>query len=138
MTVLARRPRDHADVELRLTLDMLRRGLWVVPVAAAVLGIFRGFDGGLAALLGGALVTGNFLLSALVLSRAARISVQALGVAAMFSFLLRLLLLGAVLYLLVEVLALDRVSVLVASVASYLVLLVLESVAVARGTERRR
>ncbi len=70
--------------------DMLRRGVWAMPVLVLAFGLMWGWAGALSTLYGIAIVCVNFTLAATINSWAARISPAVLGAAAMFGFLLRL------------------------------------------------
>lgn len=76
--------------EPQLVRDMLKRAAWVAPIMILLGTFFWGFAGALSVAYGIGLVCVNFVLAAALNSWAARISVAALGAAAMFGFLLRL------------------------------------------------
>ncbi|MEX1272076.1 MAG: hypothetical protein WEB55_06465, partial [Acidimicrobiia bacterium] len=113
-----------------------RRAIWVGPLVVAVFWLLRGFDGGWAAALGVGVVVGNFLLAGVMLSLALRISLAAYHAAALFGFFLRLGLIMGSMLAVAAVIAVDRLAFGLATVITYMVLLILESVAVARGRER--
>lgn len=81
-----------ADVEPEVLVvrDLVRRGLLVAPVLVLVCGAIWGVDGALSAGYGLLVVLGNFALSALIMSTAARISPTALMGAVLFGYLVRL------------------------------------------------
>lgn len=81
---------DGASPEPQIVRDMLKRGVWVAPIMVLIGMFFWGFPGALSVAYGVALVALNFVLAATLNSWAARISVAALGAAAMFGFLVRL------------------------------------------------
>jgi hypothetical protein len=81
---------DGAAPEPVVVRDMLRRAVWAAPALIVVFGLIWGVAGALSTAYAIALVCVNFALAAFLSSRAARISVAALGAAAMFGFLLRL------------------------------------------------
>jgi hypothetical protein len=81
-------------------------------------------------------VVANFLVSGALLSAAARISLSLYHAAALFGFLLRLVLITVVMLMVARVFDIDRMAFGVAAVVSYLVLLTLEAAAVARGGEK--
>ena len=85
-------------VEAQLAADMARRMLPVLPVVVLVAGLIWGVDGGLSAGFAVLLVLANLALSAVLLSRAARISLALLMGAALGGFVLRLVLLTAVVW----------------------------------------
>ena len=83
-------------VESRIARDLARRGLWVAPVAILGAGIWRGPEGALAVALAFGMVIGNYLVSAAVFDRAARISPNALMGVALGGFLFKLIVLFVV------------------------------------------
>ncbi|MBT8202965.1 MAG: hypothetical protein KJO87_06645, partial [Acidimicrobiia bacterium] len=92
--------------------------------------------GAWAAGVGVAVVVGNFLLSGWALSIAARISLAFYQAAALFGFILRLILITVSLLVLGSLTELDRLALGLSVVIAYLVLLSWEAIAVARGKER--
>ena len=123
-------------VETVIAKHTVARLVWVGPVLIALFGLFRGWDGVVGAALGVAVVGVNFLLAGVVLSVALRISLAMYHAAALFGFFLRLGLLMATMFLIVAFFEIDRVAFGISAVLAYIVLLILESVAVARGRER--
>lgn len=85
-------------VEAQLAADMARRMLPVLPVLVAVAGLIWGADGAFSAAFAVVLVLANLALSAALLGWAARISLALLMAAALGGFILRLVLLTAVVY----------------------------------------
>jgi hypothetical protein len=77
-------------VEQQVAADMVRRSLPVLPVLILVAGLIWGVDGALSAAYAIALVLANFLVSATILARAARIGVGVLMAAALGGFVIRL------------------------------------------------
>jgi len=124
------------DVEAGLARHIARRAIVVGPLVVAVAWIARGADGAVAAAIGVAIVVGNFLLSGLMLSAAATISLTLYHAAALIGFLLRLVLITVVMLLVAHLFEIDRIAFGVAAVVSYLVLLTLEAAAVVRRGER--
>ncbi|HEX7168283.1 MAG TPA: ATP synthase subunit I [Acidimicrobiales bacterium] len=82
-------------VEQEIARDMLGRAAWFAPVLVAVCAVVWGIDGGISSAYAVVLVLVNFLLSAALLSWAARISLALLMGAAMGGYLLRLALVAA-------------------------------------------
>lgn len=123
-------------VETVIARHTVRRAIWVGPLVVAVFWLLRGFDGGWAAAVGVAVVVGNFLLAGAMLSLALRISLAAYHAAALFGFFIRLGLIMGSMLAVAAVIAIDRLAFGLATVIAYMVLLILESVAVARGRER--
>jgi hypothetical protein len=83
-------PAETAQVERQVVADMVRRSAPVLPLPIVVAGLLRGSDGALSAAFAVGLVIGNFLLAALILGRAARISPVALAAATLAGFVGRL------------------------------------------------
>lgn len=131
-----RRETMSADVEATLARHLVRRAVVVGPVIVAAAWALRGPDGAVAAGVGVAIVVANFLVSGALLSAAARISLSLYHAAALFGFLLRLVLITVVMLMVARVFDIDRVAFGIAAVVSYLVLLTLEAAAVARGGEK--
>lgn len=129
-------PTVTSDVEAVLARHTVRRAVVVGPAAVLALWAVRGSDGAVAAAIGVIIVVVNFLVSGLVLSAAARISLGLYHAAALFGFVLRLVLITVVMVVVARQFDIDRLAFGMAAVATYLVLLVLEAVAVARGKER--
>jgi hypothetical protein len=67
--------------------DIVKRALIVAPLALAVGGVFRGFDGVATVAYGLALVVVNFVLSAQLITRTAKISLGLMGGAVLFGYL---------------------------------------------------
>lgn len=123
-------------VETVIARHTVRRAIWVGPLVIAAFWLFRGFDGGWAAAVGVGVVVGNFLLAGAMLSLALRVSLAMYHAAALFGFFLRLGLIMGSMLLVAAVVEIDRLAFGLATVIAYMVLLILESVAVARGRER--
>jgi hypothetical protein len=123
-------------VETILAKHIAKRALYVGPVVVALAWALRGSDGAWAAALGVAVVVANFLLAGAVLSWAIRVSLTMYHAAALIGFLLRLGLIAGSMLVVVQFVDLDRLSFGIAAVVSYLALLTMEALAVARGRER--
>jgi hypothetical protein len=123
-------------VESVIAWHTVRRAIWVAPLVVLAFWAFRGIDGAVGALLGVAVVVGNFLVAGAMLSVAIRISLAMYHAAALFGFFLRLGLIIATMFLIASLFDLDRPAFGIAAVVTYMVLLILESVAIARGRER--
>ncbi len=108
----------------------------MAPVVILVFWLTRGVDGLIGSAIGAAVVVANFMLAGAMLSLAVRISLAMYHAAALFGFFLRLGLIMATMLLIVQFVEIDRLAFGVATVVTYMVLLVLESIAVARGRER--
>lgn len=124
------------NVEAILAINTVKRAIFVAPVVIGVFAIVGGWAGTLAASIGVAVVVVNFLATGWILSVAARISLAAYHAAALFGFFIRLGLLLLTMILISRVVDLDRLAFGVATVVTYLGLLIWESVAVSRGNER--
>lgn len=86
-------------VEMSISTDMIRRGAIVAPVLVAVCGVIWGGDGAWSCLYGIGIVFANFLLAALMINTAARISLGLLMGVTMFGYLVRLGLIFLAVYL---------------------------------------
>jgi hypothetical protein len=114
----------------------VRRAVWVAPPLIALFWFLRGSAGAAASAAGIAIVVGNFLLAGWVLSKSARISLSLYHAAALFGFFVRLGLIMLVMFLIAQATEIDRLAMGISAVASYLALLSLEAVAVAKGAEK--
>lgn len=123
-------------VETVIARNTSKRAVWVGPLVVAVFWMFRGFDGAWAAAVGVGVVVGNFLLAGLMLSVALRVSLAMYHAVALFGFFVRLGLIMGSMLLVAAIVDIDRLAFGLATVIAYMVLLILESVAVARGRER--
>ncbi len=89
-------PPSSDQVESRIAIDIAKKAAIVTPVVVLAIGIWKGPDAGLAALLALVVVIGNFLLSAAILGWAARTMPHALTGVALLSFIVRLALITAI------------------------------------------
>ena len=124
------------DVERKIGDNIAKRAVFVAPVFIGIFWLMNGTSGAVAALIGTAVVVGNFLLAGRILSVAARISPAAYHAAALFGFVLRLGLLTIAMLVLIKLFELDRTAFAITTVGMYLVLLSWETVMVSRGSER--
>ncbi len=124
------------DVERVLAVHTVQRAVWVAPALAALMGVARGVDGAVAALIGVAIVAANFLLSGAVMSGSARISLALYHAAALFGFFLRLGLIMLTIVTVAWAFEIDKLSLGISVIVAYLALITWEAVAVARGGER--
>lgn len=123
-------------IEANLARSTVARGTYVGPAIILLFGLLRGWDGAWSAALGVAVVVANFLLSGAILSISARISLQAYHAAALIGFFLRLgLFIGAV-YLIANLVEVDRLAFGISAVVAYFALLTLEAVSYSRRRER--
>ena len=81
---------DGPSPALEIARDLVKRGLYLVPVAVIVGAIIGGGAGIASVLYALALSLGNFVLAAALIGWGARISAAVMGAAAMFGFLIRL------------------------------------------------
>lgn len=84
------RPDLGPPVEQHIAFDMVKRGLPVGPLLIGVGALVDGWPGAASVAFAIAIVMVNFCLAALLMTRAARVSLAALGVAAFGGYLLRL------------------------------------------------
>jgi hypothetical protein len=124
------------NIEIKIGLATSRRALLVAPVLIAVFGVFRGGLGAVSAAIGVVIVVANFLLAGFVMSKAASVSLSLYHAAALFGFLLRLILITVVMIGVGQMMDIDRLAMGVAAIVSYLVLLSWEAVALSRGDEK--
>jgi hypothetical protein len=90
---------DGEPVEVSVSADMVKRGLVVAPLLVAICAVIWGADGARSAALAIALVLVNFLLSAMLIARTAKISLGLMMGATLFGYLIRLGLLTLVVWL---------------------------------------
>ena len=81
---------DGPSPAVQVARDIVKRGIYIAPVAVAVGAIFWGAAGAASVAYGLAIVCVNFVLAALSIGWGARISAAMMGAAAMFGFLIRL------------------------------------------------
>jgi hypothetical protein len=89
---------DTPPVERQVALDMARRSLFVAPVIIGVASIVWGVHGGISAAVGLALAVANLLLAAVMISWAAKVSLVVMAATALGGYVLRLVLLTAVIF----------------------------------------
>ena len=130
-------PSTHdKDVEQVLALHTVKRAIYVAPVLALIMGLTRGVDGAIAALIAVAIIAVNFLLSGALMSRSARISLSFYHAAALFGFFLRLGFIMVSMYAVSRLAEIDETALGISVVVAYLTLLTWEAVAVSKGAER--
>lgn len=123
-------------IEARLAMETVARAALVAPVLIALFSLTRGAPGAIAAAIGVAVVVAYYLVTGYLLSYAARISLAAYQVAALFGFFVRLALITATMLIIAQLYEIDRLALGISVVAAYLVLLGWEAVTVARSRER--
>jgi hypothetical protein len=124
------------DVELALALHACRPAVVVAPVLAVVFGVTRGPGAAWAAAVGVAIVAADLLASGGLLSLVVRWRPGLLGAAALLGFVLRLAVVTLALILLSRATGMDRLAAAASVVAAYVVMMVWESVAIARRGRR--
>ena len=77
-------------VEVHISVDMVKRGLWVAPVLVVLAGMIWDIEGSLSAAFATGLVLVNFLLAAGLIAGASRISLGLVMAATLFGYLIRL------------------------------------------------
>jgi hypothetical protein len=122
-------------IEANLARDTVARGIYVAPVLILVFGLLRSWDGAWSAALGVAIVVLNFLLAGAMLSISARISLQAYHAAALIGFFLRLGLFVGAVYLIANLVEVDRLAFGLSAVVAYFALLTWEAVSLSREKE---
>jgi hypothetical protein len=90
---------DGEAVEVKVSNDLIKRGLLVAPIILAVCAAVWGLAGAYGAALGIGLVLVNFAFSALLISTTARISLGLMMGATLFGYLIRLGLIALVFFL---------------------------------------
>lgn len=81
---------DGEAVEVKVSRDMIKRGLWVAPALVAIAYLIWGAEGAASAAFAIAIVLVNFALSALLISSTAKISLGLMMGATLFGYLIRL------------------------------------------------
>lgn len=133
---MATRLDGSSPVETVIARHTVKRAVYVGPLVIALFGVLRGLDGLIGSTIGVAVIVGNFLVAGAMLSLAMRISLAMYHAAALFGFFLRLGLIMATMLLIVQFVEIDRLAFGISAVVTYMVLLALEAIAVARGRER--
>ena len=123
-------------VENVMARHTVMRAIYVAPPLIIIFSLINGFQGAWSSALGVAIVVLNFLLVGAMLSVSARISLQAYYAAALVGFFLRLFLFVGAVYIIAVTVEVDRLAFGITAVVTYLALLVLEALAVAKGKER--
>ncbi|MBA2752320.1 MAG: ATP synthase subunit I [Actinobacteria bacterium] len=116
-----------APVERQIVLDMARRSLPVLPVLVLLAGLGWGWAGAASAAYAVGLILLNFLISAMLLETAARISLPLLMVAALGGFVVRLAMITAAVLLVKDQPWVELVPLSLTLVVTHLGLLVWES-----------
>ena len=88
--VFLSRHEDGPSPAVQVARDIVKRGIYIAPLAIALGAIFWGTAGAASVAYGLAIVCINFVLAAISIGWGARISAAMMGAAAMFGFLIRL------------------------------------------------
>lgn len=123
-------------IEANLARSTVARGVYVGPALILIFSLLRGWDGAWSAALGIVVVVANFMLSGVILSNSARISLQAYHVATLIGFFLRLVLFIGAVYLIANLVEVDRLAFGLSAVISYFALLTWEAVSMTKSRER--
>jgi hypothetical protein len=91
-------PVDGPATEMAIAKHLTKLGLYAAPVALIFFGLLEGMDGVAGCALGIAIVLANFALSAYLIGTTARISLGLMMGAVLFGFLIRLAIVGGVLW----------------------------------------
>ena len=126
----------EVNVEAIMARNIVLRVLVVGPVIIAAAWVLRGSLGAFSAAIGVAVIALNFLLSGWILSKAATVSMQAYHIAALFGFFVRLGFITISMLVAASLFEVDREALGVAAIAAFLILLVLESIAMLRGARK--
>lgn len=122
-------------VESVMARHTVARSVYVAPPLILLFAMTGGWAGAWSSALGVAVVIANFVLAGAILSVSANIGLRAYHAAALIGFLLRLGLFAGAVYLIAATVDVDRVAFGMTAVVAYLVLLVLEAIAVSKGEE---
>lgn len=125
-----------APVEAIIGRAIAKRVVVVGPVIVVAAWLLRDGLGAISAAVGVSVVVANFILSGLIMSRAARVSLQVYHAAALFGFVVRLGLITLSMLLVASVFEVDRPAMGIAAVVAYLALLSWEAWAVTNGARK--
>jgi len=84
--------------EAAIVRDLVKRGLWIAPVLVGLGALIWGTNGAWSTAYGLALVLGNFVLAAMLVSYTAKISYAVMMGSMMFGYLLRLAIISVAIY----------------------------------------
>ena len=114
-------------VEREIALDLVRRSVFVAPIALLAGALVAGVDGVISVAIALAIVAANFIASALAVGWAAKVSPQAVGGASALSYVLRLATILVALFLLKDQSFIDLKVLGFTLVGTHLVLLLWET-----------
>ena len=130
-------PGSVIPVEAIVARRIVARAAYLVVPLVALCWLLRGPQGALAGVVGLIIVVVNLWLAGKVLSLAMRVSLTMYHAAALVGFFLRMALIAGTMLLVVRFVEIDRLAFGVSAVVSYVVLIVLEAVAMTRDQERK-
>ena len=116
----------EASPETVIAKDLVKKALMVGPVLILVFGLIWGLDGAFSTAYGLAIVVANFVLAAVLLSYAGRISPTFLMGAALFGYLIRLTLIFLAIWLVKDAAWVELVPLGITIIATHLGLLLWE------------
>jgi hypothetical protein len=90
MSMAMSQPVEGPAPEVKISKDIVRRGLIIAPVLIAICGFIWGLDGAYSSAYGVAIVLVNFLMAAGLIALSARISLGMMMGAILFGYLIRL------------------------------------------------
>lgn len=125
-----------SDVESTVARHIIVRGAIVGPIIVAIAWIASGSLAAISAALGVGIVLVNFLIAGWLLSRAATVSMQTYHAVALFGFFLRMGFIALSMFAIAWIFEVDRRAMGLAAITAFLVLLVLESLAMIRGERK--
>jgi len=123
-------------VEAIVARHIVWRVVYVAPIIIGVAWLLSDALGAVSAAIGVAIVTLNVLLSGLLLSRAAAVSMKVYHAVALLGFFVRMGLITGMIFLVASLFEVDRLALGVAALVAYLVLLTLEAWAVVNGSRK--
>ncbi len=127
---------DAVNVESIMAKNIVMRALFVAPLIILAAWMWKGSLGAFSAAIGIAVILVNFLLAGWVMSKAATVSMQLYHAAALFGFFLRLGFITVSMFVVANLVEVDRRALGIAAITAFMVLLVLESVATLRGARK--
>lgn len=124
------------NVESDIARNIIVRGAIVGPIIVVAALLVGGSLAAISAAIGVVIVLINFLIAGWLLSRAATVSMQTYHAVALFGFFLRMGFIAVSMFAVAWVFEVDRRAMGLAAIAAFLVLLVLESLAMIRGERK--
>ncbi len=126
----------RTNVESVLARHIIKRALIVGPVIVAAAWLVSDATAAISAAVGVAVVLVNFLIAGWLLSRAATVSMQTYHAVALFGFFLRMGFIALSMFAVAWIFEVDRRAMGLAAITAFLVLLVLEALAMLRGERK--